>query len=123
MGVKPGRLEKRRERVWWLLKYGATKEFCKSNRYIELKMKQLLKESKEELVEESEVEKSSDDGTRIKTRGIAQVYRGRGVGKEKGKDQIIVFRPNREVKELAGMGQSRVETGGCVKLVLGLCTQ
>ena len=29
----------------------------------------------------------------------------------------------REVKELAGMGQSRVETGGCVKPVLGLCTQ
>ena len=29
----------------------------------------------------------------------------------------------REVKELADMGQSRVETGGCIKLVLGLCTQ
>ena len=29
----------------------------------------------------------------------------------------------REAKERAGMGQSRVETGGCVKPVLGLCTQ
>ena len=29
----------------------------------------------------------------------------------------------REFKELAGMEQNRVETGGCVKPVLGLCTQ
>ena len=41
-------------------------------------------------------------------------------------DQIIGnmgWESFREVKDLAGMGQSLVEKGGCVKQVLGLCNQ
>ena len=62
-------------------------------------------------MDESEEEKRSDDGAHTKTRGIAQVYLGRGGGKEKGKAQIKIFRPNnwdmgcetfREVTQLAG---------------------
>ena len=52
--------------------------------------------------------------------------RGSGTPRLKYFDQIIRdmgCETFREVKQLAGGGQSRVETGGCVKPVLGLCTQ
>ena len=59
-------------------------------------MKKFLEESEKEesCGEESEEEKRPDDGAHTETRGIAQGYLGGGDGKEKGKAQIRIFRPN-----------------------------
>ena len=96
-------------------------------------MKKFLEESEkqEPCGKESEEEKRSDDGAHTETRGIAQGYLGGGGEKEKGKAQIRIFRANNQEYGMqdiqrgqrAWMGQSQVETGGCVKPDLGLCTQ
>ena len=56
---------------------------------------------------------------------VGEMGKKRGMPRYEYFDQIISdmgYKTSKEVKEL-GMGQSRVETGGCVKPVLGLCTQ
>ena len=84
-------------------------------------------------MEESEEEKGSDDGHTLRHGGLLRDILEGEVGKKRGRgrprlkylDQIIRdmgCETFREVKQLAGE-QSRVETGGCVKPVFGLCTQ
>ena len=48
MYVKPGQLEKRREKDWKLSKCGVTEEWWISNGWIELQMKEFLEESEKE---------------------------------------------------------------------------
>ena len=66
--------------------------------------------------------------TQTQARGIAYGYLGRGGGKEKGKAQIKIIRPNKmgvwDARHLERSNSWRgTETSSCVKPVLELCTQ
>ena len=98
-GVKPGQLEKRREKAWVLSKCRAAEEMRNIKWMDRITNDEVLGRIEEKRTLWKSLKKRRGqrcDGAHTETRGIAQRYLGRGGGKEKGKGkaQIKIFRPN-----------------------------